>query len=261
MTASLASTFLRLHREDHPLLLPNAWDVGSARILVHLGFSAVATTSSGAAAAQGRLDGELTGDEMLAHAAGLAAAVSVPVSADLENGYADDPEGVVRTFRRAVDAGLAGASVEDWDGEALYETDLAADRVRAACEAAGDDLVVTARAENHIRGVDDLGDTIARLQAYRDAGAHVLYAPGIRTPEQVRAVVGAVDRPVNVLLLPGGPSVGELTDQGVARVSVGGGFAFTAYGALVRAAEQLRDGVVDPGLARIGGDAARAAFS
>lgn len=261
MTASLASTFLRLHREERPLLLPNAWDVGSARILVHLGFAAVATTSSGAAAARGRRDGDLSGDEMLAHAGELAAAVPVPVSADLEHGYADDPDGVARTIGRAVDAGLAGASVEDWSGEALYEPGAAAERVRAACEAAGDELVVTARAENHIRGVDDLADTVARLRAYQDAGAHVLYAPGLRTLEQVRAVLDAVDRPFNVLLLPGGPSVAELAEQGVSRVSVGGAFAFTAYGALVEAAGQLRAGRVDPGLAHSGGEAARAAFS
>ena len=261
MTDSLAPTFLRLHREEHPLLLPNAWDVGSARILVHLGFLAVATTSSGAAAAQGRPDGGLSGDEMLAHAAELAAAVPVPVSADLEHGYADDPEGVARTIERAIGSGLAGASVEDWSGDALYEVDVAADRVRAACEAAGDDLVVTARAENHIRDVDDLDDTIARLRAYQDAGAHVLYAPGLHTLEQVDAVVAAVDRPVNVLLLTGGPSVAELADHGVARISVGGAFAFAAYGALVEVAGQLRAGRVDPALARTGSEAARAAFS
>jgi 2-methylisocitrate lyase-like PEP mutase family enzyme len=245
--ASLADRFLALHRPGTPLLLPNPWDVGSARLLASLGFEALATTSGGFAATLGRLDGEVTREEALAHAADLSAAVDLPVTADLEDGFGEAPEAVAETVRLARETGLAGCSIEDFggaDGGRVYDLGLATERVAAAVEAAHaatGQLVLTARAENHFRGVDDLDDTIVRLQAYERAGADVLYAPGLRTIEQIRTVVAAVERPVNVLMWPGAPSVPELAAAGVARVSVGGGFAYAALGALVEAAQELRD--------------------
>jgi 2-methylisocitrate lyase-like PEP mutase family enzyme len=235
------SAFAELHRPGEPLLMPNAWDIGSARILAGLGFEALATTSSGFAATLGRLDGSVGRDEVLAHARELAAATPLPVSADLEDGYGDDEAGVAETVRLAIDAGLAGCSIEDWSGDAIYPADVAAARVAAASEAAGDGFVLTGRAENLIHGVDDLGDTIDRLRAYEAAGADVLYAPGLVRIEDVRAVVDAVSRPVNVLMRPNSPTVGELAEAGVARISVGGAFAFAAIGALVEAARELRE--------------------
>jgi 2-methylisocitrate lyase-like PEP mutase family enzyme len=236
--------FLELHRPGDPLLLPNPWDVGSARILASLGYQALATTSSGYAATLGRRDMTVTRDEALSHAAAIVAATELPVSADLENGFADDPAGVAETVRLAVEAGLAGCSIEDATGRAddpIYEPTLAAERVAAAVEAAGGRLVITARAENHLHDRDDFDDTIARLQSYAAAGAHVLYAPGLTEADQIGALVSAVDRPVNVLALPGTPPVVELASLGVARISVGGAFAFAAYSALVDAATELRE--------------------
>jgi len=261
-----AEQFLRLHRKGDPLLMPNAWDVGSAAVLASLGFKALATTSSGHAATLGRLDGAVTRDEAIAHAATLSGSTELPVSADLENGFADDPDGVLDTIARARGAGLAGCSVEDYSGSHLYELGLARERVEAAAEAAHSGpvrLVLTARAENHIRGRDDLADTIARLQAYQEAGADVLFAPGIRRAEEIRQVVESVDRPVSVLAVPGVPSTAELAGLGVARVSVGGAFAFAALGALVEAATELRDSGTYAYLERsaTGGRAARKAFS
>src|SRR5258708_7092408 len=231
--------------------MPNAWDAGSARLLAALGFEALATTSSGFAATLGRLDGAVTRDEALAHARVIAAAVGVPVSADLENGFADEPAGVAETIRLAAATGLAGCSVEDFTGRAgdpIYDLALAADRVTAAAEAAhsgagsgADRLVLTARAENYLHGRPDLADTIARLQAYQAAGADVLYAPGLSRLEDIRQVVSSVDRPVNVLAVPGAPDVRELAGAGVSRVSVGGSFAFAALGAVAEAATELRD--------------------
>src|SRR3954452_12273754 len=242
-----AGAFLDLHHGGKPLLQPNAWDVGSARILQTMGFAAIATTSSGFAATLGRGDGQVTRDEALEHCRALSTAVDIPVAADLEDCFAAEPAGVADTVRLATQTGLAGCSVEDFTRDQsapIYDIELAADRVRAAVEAghAGpQQLVITARAENLLHGVDDLGATIARLQAYQEAGADVLFAPGIRTLEQVRAVVSAVDRPVNVLVVGGSPSVEELASAGVARISVGGSFAFVAYGALVEMATGLRE--------------------
>jgi 2-methylisocitrate lyase-like PEP mutase family enzyme len=243
---SKAAEFLDLHRPGDPLLLPNPWDQGSARVLASLGFRALATTSSGYAASLGRLDGSVSRDEALAHAGVIVAATDLPVSADLENCFADDPSGVARTIGLAVEAGLAGASVEDYSGtddEPIYPIELAAERVAAAAQAArsGGRLVLTARAENYLHGRPDLADTIARLQAYQAAGADVLYAPGLTSLADIRQVVQAVDRPVNVLAIAGAPSVRELAEAGVSRVSVGGAFAFAAYGALADAATELRD--------------------
>jgi 2-methylisocitrate lyase-like PEP mutase family enzyme len=240
--AAMSRRFLDLHRPGRPLLLPNPWDRGSARLLVWLGFEALATTSSGFAATLGRLDGSVTRSEALAHAAEIAAATDLPVSADLENGFADDPDGVAETLGLALEAGLAGCSVEDASGrpdDPIYPVGLAVERVRAAAEVAHRGpvrLVLTARAENHLHGRPDLADTIARLQAYQEAGADVLYAPGLRRLEDIGRLVAAVDRPVNVLALPGAPSVAELATAGVSRVSVGGAFAFAAVGAVVEAA-------------------------
>jgi 2-methylisocitrate lyase-like PEP mutase family enzyme len=242
-----AERFLALHHGDEPLLMPNPWDRGSARLLESLGFAALATTSSGFAATLGRLDGSVSREEAIAHAASIVDAVDVPVSADLENCFADDPEGVARTIRLALDAGLAGCSVEDFGrhGDGLiYDRVLAADRVAAAAEIAHNGpvhLVLTARAENYLHGNPDLADTIARLRSYQEAGADVLFAPGVTRLDDLRELVAAVERPVNVLALPGTPSVSELAAIGVARISVGGAFAFAALGAVASAARELRE--------------------
>jgi 2-methylisocitrate lyase-like PEP mutase family enzyme len=263
-----AARFLALHFQEHPLLLVNAWDVGSARLFASLGFEALATTSGGYAATLGRLDYSVGREEALTHAAALVDATELPVSADFENGFADDPEGVAETVRLALEVGLAGCSVEDWsaDDARLYETPEAAERVAAASEAAHAgpvQLVLTARAENYLRDKPDLGDTIGRLQAYQEAGADVLYAPGIVRPGDIRDVVASVDLPVNVLVRPGIPPVGELTVLGVKRVSVGGAFAYVALGAATRAAsELLADGTYGfMELSTVGANAARAAFT
>jgi 2-methylisocitrate lyase-like PEP mutase family enzyme len=267
--AGKASRFLELHRSESPLLLPNPWDAGAAKLLASLGFEALATTSSGYAATLGRLDYSVSREEALAHAAAIVAATDLPVSADLENAFADDPDGVAQTISGALGAGLAGCSVEDYTGRAedpIYERGAAAERVAAAAEAAHGSpvhLVLTARAENFLHGRKDLRDTIARLQAYQDAGADVLYAPGLTGADDIRAVVESVDRPVNVLARPGAPSIEQLAALGVSRVSVGGAFAFAALGAVVEAAQELREqgtyGFSER--AATGLRAARAAFS
>ena len=208
-----AERFLELHRPGDPLLLPNPWDQGSAKLLAAMGFQALATTSSGFAATLGRLDGSVSREEALGHAAAIVAATELPVSADLENGFADDPDGVARTIGLAAETGLAGCSVEDFTGDddrPVYDIALAAERVAAAVAAAHAGparLVLTARAENYLYGREDLADTITRLQAYQAAGADVLYAPGLTSLADIRQVVTAVDRPVNVLAMPGVPPV------------------------------------------------------
>jgi 2-methylisocitrate lyase-like PEP mutase family enzyme len=245
--AERAERFLALHSDKRPLLLPNPWDIGSARLFESMGFKALATTSSGFAMTLGRLDGSVSREEAIAHAAAIAAATGLPVSADLESCFADDPGGVAETLRLAGEAGLAGASIEDAsrdEDDPVYELSLATERVAAAAEAAhaGEArLVLTARAENHLYGAGDLADTIARLQAYQEAGADVLFAPGLRDLEEIRRLVDSVERPVNVLARPDGPSVAELASAGVSRVSVGGAFAFAALGAAVEAARELID--------------------
>lgn len=264
-----ARRFLDLHHGRRPLLLPNPWDRGSAVLLASLGFQALATTSSGFAATLGRADGQVTRDQALEHAAWIVQATDLPVTADLESGFADEPAGVAETVRLAAAAGLAGCSVEDFTGDTddpIYDAGLAAARVEAAAEAAHRGpvrLVLTARAENHLHGRDDLADTVTRLQAYQEAGADVLYAPGLTRLDDIRQVVSSLDRPVNVLARPGVPAVPELAAAGVARVSVGGGFAFAALGALVEAAGELRDagtyGFWDR--AAIGAGAAASAFT
>jgi 2-methylisocitrate lyase-like PEP mutase family enzyme len=242
-----ARRFRGLHRPGQPLVMPNPWDTGSARLFASLGFEALATTSSGFAATLGRLDGSVTRDEALAHAAAIVGATELPVSADLENGFADSVEGIAQTASGAIAAGLAGFSIEDYSGDPgdpIYPLEVAAQRVAAATEAAHREnpaVVVTARAENYLHGRPDLEDTIALLRAYQEAGADVVYAPGLSTPAEIGGVVDAVARPVNVLVRPGVPTVSELAALGVSRISVGGAFAFVATAAVAEAARELRD--------------------
>jgi 2-methylisocitrate lyase-like PEP mutase family enzyme len=267
--AELAAQFLRLHRPGDPLLMPNAWDVGSAVLLASLGFEALATTSGGFAASKGRLDGAMSRTEVIDHAGELAGATDRPLSADLENCFADEPEGVAQTAREVIGRGVAGFSVEDFTGDdenPIYDLGLATERVRAAVEVAHGDgmhIVVTARAENYLHGRADLADTIARLVAYQEAGADVLFAPRVEDPADLRQLLGAVDVPVSVLAGPAAPHVAALAELGVSRLSVGGAFAVAAYGALVNAATELREqgtyGYWD--LTKTGGRAVRAAFT
>ena len=266
--AEKAARFLELHRPGSPLLMPNAWDAGSAKLFASLGFEAVATTSSGFAATLGRLDYGVERDEAVAHGAALAAATDVPVSADLEDCFASEPEGVAETIRRAVGAGLAGGSVEDFTGnrdDPIHDLALATERVAAAADAAHAGpvhFVLTARAEARLHGLDDLDAIVERLRAYQDAGADVLFAPGVTSPEEVRRLTDAVDLPVNVLPRPG-TTIAELADAGAARISVGGSLAFLALGAVADAARELREdgtlGFLER--ARAGAKTARAAFS
>lgn len=228
-----AERLVELHRGE-PFVIPNPFDVGSALELQKLGFPALTTTSSGFAWTLGKTDGQATVDEVVEHVRALAAATSVPLAVDLENRH--------EAIARVADAGAVGASIEDWDGERLYPVAEAVERLRVAVDAAHSlphPFVLVGRAENHIRGVDDLEDTIARLQAYAEAGADCLYAPGLRTPEQVRTVCAAVPKPVNVLLY-GGLTVRECFDAGAQRVSVGGALTWAARDALVAAATALR---------------------
>ncbi len=265
----VAARFWALHAGARPLLLPNPWDVGSAKLLASLGFQALATTSSGYAATLGRLDGRVTREEAIEHAASIVAATELPVSADLENAFAADAGGVADTVALAAEAGLAGCSVEDYGGRAddrIYDRGVAAERVAAAAETAHSGpvrIVLTARAENYVHRQPDLVDTIERLQAYQEAGADVLFAPGLTDLVDIRTLVAAVDRPVNVLAGPRAPAVAELGAAGVRRVSVGGAFAFAALGAVVEAAHELTEAGTYTFWERAaaGARAARAAFA
>jgi 2-methylisocitrate lyase-like PEP mutase family enzyme len=227
--------------------MPNAWDVGSARLFASLGCEAIASTSGGFAASRGRLDGAMSLEEVLSHCGDLAAAVEIPVSGDLEDCFAGDPAGVAATITAAKQHGLAGGSVEDFTrnrDEPIYELAHAAERVQAAAEAARAGpvrFVLTARAENYLHGRKDLADTIARLQAYQEAGADVLFAPRVVEPAELRQLLAEVDLPVSVLVTPNAPSVPELADLGVSRISVGGAIAAASYGFAVTAVKQLRD--------------------
>jgi 2-methylisocitrate lyase-like PEP mutase family enzyme len=261
--------FLGLHAGPSPLLIPNPWDAGSARILASIGFHALATTSSGFAATLGRLDGSVTREQALSHAHVIAAATDLPVSADLENCFAHDPDGVAETVRMAAETGLAGCSIEDFSktpDDPIYDLPRAAARVAAAAEAAHAGprrLVLTARSENYLHDRADLTDTIARLQAYQEAGADVLYAPGLSRPDEIRSVVTSVDLPVNVLALPSGPNVAALAALGVRRISVGGAFAYAAIAGLVDAGREFLEAGTLAFWERsaVGGAAARAAFT
>ena len=246
-----AAEFRALH-EGEAFLIPNPWDVGSAKVLDALGFKALATTSSGFAFTLGRLDGDTTLDELMDHVRAVVKATSVPVSVDLENGHGPAPENAASAITRAAEAGAVGGSIEDYDrGGAIYDLDHAAERITAASEAAkslGFPFTLTARAENHIRGNPDLEDTIARLEAYERAGADVLYAPGLSSGAEIRAVCEAVSNPVNVLAHPG-LTMGEIVDAGARRVSVGGALTWVAVGAMASAAERMRDSGDFSGLA------------
>jgi 2-methylisocitrate lyase-like PEP mutase family enzyme len=247
--AEKGRVFRALHERDGAFIVPNPWDVGTALLLAHLGFEAVATTSMGYAFSLGRLDNTLDREETLANASAIASATRLPVSADLENGFGDAPEEVAETIRLAAAAGVVGGSIEDAtgrSGQPFYEMEKAVERVRAAVATARllpFTFTLTARAENYLHGRPDLKDTIRRLQAYQEAGADVLYAPGLATKDDIAAVVGSVDRPVNILMgLQGARlSLEELSAIGVKRVSVGSALCRTALGAFLRAAEEMRE--------------------
>ncbi|HEV8065678.1 MAG TPA: isocitrate lyase/phosphoenolpyruvate mutase family protein [Acidimicrobiales bacterium] len=263
-----AKRFLELHEPGQPLLMANAWDAGSARILESLGYQGLATTSSGFAATLGKLDGAATLEEVLAHCAAVAAATGLPVSADFENGYAHEPEAVAANYELAMATGLAGASIEDYSADKddpIYEASLAAERVAAAvavAHAGPVHFVITARTEIYLRGRPNIDEALERLASFKDAGADVLFAPGMTDPEEIRRTT-EIGLPVNVLLRPNGPSVAELAELGVARTSVGGSFAFLAYAGLVEAATALleRQSTDWYGAVAEGGRAARTAFS
>jgi 2-methylisocitrate lyase-like PEP mutase family enzyme len=243
VTTDARRAFHALH-ESGTFLLPNPWDVGSAKLLEQLGVVALATTSSGFAATLGRNDQEVTRDELVAHVAALTEAVSVPVNVDAERGYATDPAGVAETVELLAAAGASGVSIEDYDPAtgAVDPLDVAVERIAAAAEVcARHGIVLTGRAENHLYGITDLDDTVTRLNAYREAGAGCVYAPGLGDLADIARVVAGTGAPVNVLALPNGPSVPELAGVGVRRVSTGGSLAWAAYGALVTATRELQE--------------------
>ncbi|MBL4615552.1 MAG: isocitrate lyase/phosphoenolpyruvate mutase family protein [Magnetovibrio sp.] len=241
--------FKALHDRTGTFVIPNPWNAGSARILTALGFEALATTSAGYALSVGRVDstGAITRDEILTNAREIVEATELPVSADLEGGFGDTPDACAKTIKMALDIGLVGGSIEDATGnpdQPIYDIGLAVERITAACEVARErPFLMTARAENHLYGIDDLDDTIKRLKAFEDAGADVLYAPGLPNLDAIRAVCEALDKPVNVVMGLSGPrySVEELQNAGVKRVSVGGALARSALGAFVRAAEEIQE--------------------
>jgi len=244
-----ATRFRELHQRSSAFIIPNPWDIGSARLLEHLGFEALATTSVGCAFSLGKRDHGVSRDEMMAYVAGMVAATNVPVSADLENGFGDDPETVATTIRMAAAAGLAGCSIEDSTnrpGDPIYAFDHAVDRVRAAVEATralSVPFTFTARAENYLHGRPDLDDTIRRLKAFQEAGADVLYAPGMTDMKDIATLVRSVDRPVNVVAGMQGVhfELAELSKIGVKRVSIGGALSRIAYATCIRAATEMRD--------------------
>lgn len=240
--------FIELHAGAGAFIMPNLWDAGSARLLQGLGFEAVATTSAGFANTRAKLDGQVTRNQVLEHCRVVCEATDIPVSADLENCFAHDPDGVAETIRLAAQSGLAGGSVEDFSGDdanPIYEFNHAIERVQAAAEAAraaAAGFVLTARAENLLRGVNDLDDTIRRLQAYEAAGADVLYAPVLTTLDQVRQVTAAVTKPVNVLAPPlKSVTLAELSEAGAKRISIGGALARAALTSLITASQEMRE--------------------
>ena len=244
-----AHAFRALHECNAAFIIPNPWDAGTARLLAHLGFEALATTSAGYAFSTGKPDHGVSRDAMLEHVATIAAAVDLPVSGDLENGYGDSPQDAAQTILLAAAAGLVGGSIEDSTGHSdhpVYAIDAAAERIQAAAEAAhalSFPFTLTARAENYLYGINDLGDTIRRLQAFQSAGADVLYAPGLTRKEDIEAVVRSVDRPVNVLAGLGSAPLDRstLSAIGVKRISVGGALSRAAIGAFLRAAHEMHD--------------------
>jgi 2-methylisocitrate lyase-like PEP mutase family enzyme len=246
--AEKGKAFQALHAREGAFIIPNPWDAGSAHLLAHLGFEALATTSGGAAFSAGRRDNTLGRDASMAHVSLIASATDLPVSGDLENGFGDAPEAAAETIRLAAAAGLVGGSIEDATGRAdlrIYERAQAVERIQAAVEAARSlpfPFTLTARAENYLHGRPDLKDTIERLQAYQEAGAHVLYAPGLTSKQEIDTLVRSVDRPLNVLAgLGKAPlSLAELSALGVKRVSVGSALARAAMSALLKAAREMR---------------------
>jgi 2-methylisocitrate lyase-like PEP mutase family enzyme len=243
-----AERFRALHEREGVFVIPNPWDAGSARLLAGLGFEALATTSSGFANSLGRLDGQVSRDEVIEHGRSISAATELPVSADLENCFADDPAEAAATILLAAQAGLVGGSIEDYSRDPfhpIYEFELAVERVHAAAEAArllDFSFTLTARAENLLHDRHDLDDTIRRLQAFEAAGADVLYAPGLTTLDEVRLVTSALNKPVNVLApLLKGVTVAQLADAGVKRISIGGALARAAITALLRAGAQMQE--------------------
>ncbi|MEQ1874428.1 MAG: isocitrate lyase/phosphoenolpyruvate mutase family protein [Ilumatobacteraceae bacterium] len=243
--------FRELHASG-TFVMPNPYDIGSARLLATLGFEALATTSAGHAGTLGRLDMQISRDELLQHVAEMTACVDVPFNVDSERCFSEDLAGVADTVTALADAGAAGCSIEDWNPakQCIDEFDVAVARVRAAADAASaHNVLLTGRCENHLHGINDLDDTIRRLCAYRDAGAAAVYAPGLTDLGQIERVVTTVAVPVNVLLMPGGPTVAQLANIGVRRISVGSTLARIAHGAVVKAAQQLlAEGTVDPAL-------------
>jgi 2-methylisocitrate lyase-like PEP mutase family enzyme len=241
--------FQRLHEREGAFIIPNPWDVGTARLLAHLGFEALATTSMGYAFSIGQRDGTLSRRQTLDYAAAIAGATDLPVSADLENGFGDSPEAVAETIRLAAETGIVGGSIEDATGRSddpIYELEHAVGRIEAAIAAAralSFPFTLTARAENYLHGRPNLGDTIQRLQAYQGAGADVLYAPGLASKEDIASVVRSVDRPVNVVMGLQGVqlSLTELSAMGVKRVSVGSSLSRVALGAFLRAALEMKE--------------------
>jgi 2-methylisocitrate lyase-like PEP mutase family enzyme len=241
--------FRALHQRDRAFIIPNPFDGGTARLLEKLGFEALATTSAGFAFSVGKRDNTSGRDQMLAHASAIVSATDLPVSADLENGFGDSPESVAATIRGAAAAGLAGGSIEDMSHDPshpVYEQEHAVERIRAAAEVGRGfpfPFTLTARAENYLCGRPDLQDTIQRLQAYQEAGADVLYAPGLRSKDDIAAVVSSVDRPVNVVMGLQGVqlSLAELSAIGVKRISVGSALSRAALGAFLRAAREMRE--------------------
>ncbi len=241
--------FRALHARDHAFIIPNPWDAGTARLLAYLGFEALATTSAGYAFSVGQRDNTIDRDEMMEHVSAIASATDLPISADMGNGFGDAPEIVAETIRLAAAAGLAGCSIEDMPRKpdhSIYEFDFAVERVRAAAEAVRSisfPFMLTARAENYLVGRPDLKDTIKRLQAYQEAGADVLYAPGLTAKDDIAEVVRSVDRPVNVIMALQGVrlSLAELSAIGVRRVSVGSALSRAALGAFLRSAREMRE--------------------
>ena len=241
--------FRALHERDRAFIIPNPWDIGSARLLAHAGFEALATTSAGYAFSVGKTDNAISRDEMIAHVASIATVTDLPVNADLENGFGDSPAEAAETIRLAGQAGACGGSIEDATGKTdnpIYDLEHAADRIRAAAEAARAlpfTFTLTGRAENYLNGRADLKDTIKRLQAYQEAGANVLYAPGLTSKEDITAVVSSVDHPVNVLAgLQSAPlTLADLSALGVKRVSIGSLLSRAAFGAAIRAANEMRE--------------------
>lgn len=244
--AESGKTFRALHERDRAFIIPNPWDIGSARLLAHLGFEALATTSAGYAFSVGQRDNEVPRDEMMTHLAQIASATNLPVSADLGRGFGDTPESVAETIRLAAAAGVVGGSIEDMTTDLqLYEIEFAAERVRAAAGVARSlpfTFTLTARAENYLVGQPDLEETIKRLQAYEEAGADVLYAPGLTKKEEIVSVITSVGRPVNILMGLQGVnlSLAELSELGAKRISVGSALSRAALGALVRAAREMQ---------------------